>query len=150
MYILLYTAGSYFLPSLGQSVRHECINIQDLYPPKNQKFIFLSMQTIIYFLDAMRNLIIDGAAGGKTCKTKRRHDVTFPLLTLHRGKDRVVFLQDFSKKNTLSIPASCRFFVRKTDDILWTLLLMHDGVSFDKILPKQVGYFGTWNNWKQR
>jgi hypothetical protein len=33
---------------------------------------------------AMRNLIIDGAAGGET---KRRHDVTFPLLTLHRGKD---------------------------------------------------------------
>jgi hypothetical protein len=36
----------------------------------------------------MRNLIIDGAAGGET---KRRHDVTFPLLTLHRGKDRVHF-----------------------------------------------------------
>jgi hypothetical protein len=35
---------------------------------------------------AMRNLIIDSAAGGET---KRRHDVTFPLLTLHRGKDRV-------------------------------------------------------------
>jgi hypothetical protein len=33
---------------------------------------------------------------------------------------------------------------------LRTLLLMHDGVSFDKILPKQVGYFGTWINWKQR
>jgi hypothetical protein len=28
---------------------------------------------------------------------------------------------------------------RKTDDILRTLLLMHDGVSFDKIQPKQVG-----------
>jgi hypothetical protein len=49
----------------------------------------------------MRNLIIDGAAGGET---KRRHDVTFPRLTLHRG---------------------------------------NDGVSFDKIQPKQVGYFGT-------
>jgi hypothetical protein len=32
---------------------------------------------------------------------------------------------------------------RKTGDILRTLLLMHDDVSFDKILPKQVGYFGT-------
>jgi hypothetical protein len=30
----------------------------------------------------MRNLIIDGAAGGET---KRRHDVTFPLLTPRRG-----------------------------------------------------------------
>jgi hypothetical protein len=89
----------------------------------------------------MRNLIIDGAAGGET---KRRHDIiTFPLLTLHRGKDRVHFSTGFSKKKTLSIPESCRFFVRKTDDILSTLLLMHDGVSFDKILPKQVGYFGT-------
>jgi hypothetical protein len=24
-----------------------------------------------------------------------------------------------------------------------TLRLMHDGISFDKILPKQMGYFGT-------
>jgi hypothetical protein len=80
----------------------------------------------------LRNLIIDGAAGGEA---KRRHDVTFPLLTLHRGKDRVhIFLQEFSKKKTLSMPVSCRFFVRKTDDILRTLLLMHD-----KIQPKQVG-----------
>jgi hypothetical protein len=86
----------------------------------------------------MRNLTIDGAAGGET---KRRHDVTFPLLKLHRGKDRV----HFSRKETLSTLVSCRFFVRKTDDILRTLLLMHDidGVSFDKIAPKQVGYFGT-------
>jgi hypothetical protein len=94
---------------------------------------------------AMRNLIIDGAAGGET---KRRHGVTFPLLTLHCGKDRVhfsctFFYTIFPKKKTLSMPASCRFFVRKTDDILRTLVLMHDGVSFDKIQPKQVGYFGT-------
>jgi hypothetical protein len=39
-------------------------------------------------------------------------------------------------------PASCRFFIRKPD-ILRTLRLMHDGRSFDKILPKQVGYVGT-------
>jgi hypothetical protein len=26
---------------------------------------------------------------------------------------------------------------------------MHDGISFDKILPKQVGYFGTKINRKQ-
>jgi hypothetical protein len=44
---------------------------------------------------AMRNLIIDGAAGGET---KIRHDVTFPLLTLHRGKDVYIFLQDFPKR----------------------------------------------------
>jgi hypothetical protein len=43
-----------------------------------------------------------------------------------------IFLQDFSKKKTLSMSVSCRFFVRKTDDILRTLLLMHDGVSFGK------------------
>jgi hypothetical protein len=85
---------------------------------------------------AMRNLIIDGAAGGET---KRRHDVTFPLLE----KIVYIFLQDFSKKKTLSMPVSCRFFIRKTDDILRTLLLMHDGVSFDEIQPKQVCYFGT-------
>jgi hypothetical protein len=40
-------------------------------------------------------VIIDGAAGGET---KRRHDVTFPLLTLHRGKDRVHFSTGFSPK----------------------------------------------------
>jgi hypothetical protein len=26
---------------------------------------------------------------------------------------------------------------------------MHDGIYFDKILPNQVGYFGTRINWKQ-
>jgi hypothetical protein len=88
----------------------------------------------------MKNLIIDGAAGGET---KRRHDVTFPLLRCTAEKILYIFLLDFSKKKTLSMPVSCRFFVRKTDDILRTLLLMHEGVSFDKIQPKQVGYFGT-------
>jgi hypothetical protein len=28
------------------------------------------------------------------------------------------------------------------------LLLMHDGINFGKILPKQVGYLGAWINWK--
>jgi hypothetical protein len=88
----------------------------------------------------MRNLIIDGTVGGET---KRRHDVTFPLLTLHGGKDRIHFSTGFIQKKTLSIPVSCRFIVRKTNDILRTLLLMHDGVGFDKIQPKQAGYFGT-------
>jgi hypothetical protein len=41
-------------------------------------------------------MIIDGAAGGET---KRRHDVTFPLLTLHRGKDCVHFSTGFRTKN---------------------------------------------------
>jgi hypothetical protein len=30
----------------------------------------------------------------------------------------------------------------KNDEISRTLRLMHDGISFDKIIPKQVGYFG--------
>jgi hypothetical protein len=46
----------------------------------------------------MRNLIIDGAAGGET---KRCHDVTFPLWTLHRGKDRVHFSTGFFQKENL-------------------------------------------------
>jgi hypothetical protein len=49
-----------------------------------------------------------------------------------------------------SIPASWRFFIHITDEILRTLHLMHDGISFDKILPKQMGYFGAWINWNQR
>jgi hypothetical protein len=47
---------------------------------------------------AMRNLIIDGAAGAET---KKRHDVTFPLLTLHRGKDRVHFSTGFFQKENI-------------------------------------------------
>jgi hypothetical protein len=46
----------------------------------------------------MRNLKIDGAAGGET---KRRHDVTFPLLTLHRGKDSVHFSTGFFQKENI-------------------------------------------------
>jgi hypothetical protein len=89
----------------------------------------------------MRNLIIiDGAAGGET---KRRRDVTFPLL-LHRRKDRIHFSTGFFQKENIVYTGVLQIFRTKNpDDILRTLLLMHDGVSFDKILPKQVGYFGT-------
>jgi hypothetical protein len=48
---------------------------------------------------AMRNLTIDGAAGGET---KIRHDVTFPLLTLHRGKDRVHFSTGFFQDENIT------------------------------------------------
>jgi hypothetical protein len=43
----------------------------------------------------MRNLRDNGAAGGEI---KRRHDVTFPLLTLYRGKNRVHFCTGFFQK----------------------------------------------------
>jgi hypothetical protein len=43
-------------------------------------------------------VIIDGAAGGET---KRHHYVTFPLLTLHRGKDRVHFSTSFFEKENI-------------------------------------------------
>jgi hypothetical protein len=46
----------------------------------------------------MRKLIIDGAASGDT---KIRHDVSFPLLTLHRGKDRVHFSTGFFQKENI-------------------------------------------------
>jgi hypothetical protein len=61
------------------------------------------------------------------------------------------FPQDLSPKQNLSIPVSCRFFIRKTDEIFFirktdeisrTLNFIHDGISFDKILPNQVGYYG--------
>jgi hypothetical protein len=42
--------------------------------------------------------MIDGAAGGET---KIRHDVTFPLLTLHRGKDRVHLSTGFFQKENI-------------------------------------------------
>jgi hypothetical protein len=59
---------------------------------------------------AMRNLIIDGAAGGET---KRRHDVTFPLLTLHRGKDRVYFSTGFFQKENIVYAGVLQIFRTK-------------------------------------
>jgi hypothetical protein len=58
----------------------------------------------------MRNLIIDGAAGGKT---KRCHDVTFPLLTSHRGKDRVNFSTGFFQKENIVYTGVLLIFHRK-------------------------------------
>jgi hypothetical protein len=58
----------------------------------------------------MRNLIIDGAAGGET---KRRHDVTFPLLTLHREKDRAYFSTGFFQKENLVYTGVLQIFRTK-------------------------------------
>jgi hypothetical protein len=55
----------------------------------------------------MRNLIIDGAAGGET---KRRHDVT---LTLHRGKDRVHFSTGFFQKENIVYTGVLQIFRTK-------------------------------------
>jgi hypothetical protein len=55
----------------------------------------------------MKNLIIDGAAGGET---KRRHDVTFPLLTLHRGKNRVHFSTGFFQKENICLHRCPAYF----------------------------------------
>jgi hypothetical protein len=54
----------------------------------------------------------------------------------------IVRIRAWSQNKTLSIPASCRFFIRKTDEISRNLRWTLDGISFDKILPK-VGNFGT-------
>jgi hypothetical protein len=58
----------------------------------------------------MRNLIIDGAAGGET---KRRHDVTFPLLTLHRGKYRVHISTGFFQKENIVYSGVLQIFRTK-------------------------------------
>jgi hypothetical protein len=83
-------------------------------------------------------VIIDGAAGGET---KRHHDVAryFSSVDVAPWKRSCTF---FYKKRTLSMPVSCRFFIPITEEILRTLLLMHDGISFGKILPKQVLFWG--------
>jgi hypothetical protein len=49
-----------------------------------------------------------------------------------------MFLHDFFKRKHLIIPRP-----GTNDEISRTLRLMHDGVSLDEILPKEVGYFGT-------
>jgi hypothetical protein len=53
---------------------------------------------------------IDGAAGGEV---KRRHDVTFPLLTLHRGKDRVHFSTGFFQKENIVYTGVLQIFRTK-------------------------------------
>jgi hypothetical protein len=85
-------------------------------------------------------VIIDGVAGGET---KIRHDVSFPLLTLHRGKDRVHFSTGFFQKENIVCSGVLQIFYTITDQIMRNLLLMHDGINFGKILPKQVGYLGA-------
>jgi hypothetical protein len=52
-------------------------------------------------------VIIDGAAGGET---KRRHDVTFPLLTLHRGKD---FSTGFFQKEDIVYTSVLQIFITR-------------------------------------
>jgi hypothetical protein len=55
-------------------------------------------------------VIIDGAAGGET---KIRHDVTFPLLTLHRGKDRIHFSTGFFPKENIVYTGVMQIFHTK-------------------------------------
>jgi hypothetical protein len=62
------------------------------------EFIKMDLQYLANEEPAMRNLIIDGGAGGET---KIHHDVTFPLLTFHRGKDRVHFSTLFFQKENI-------------------------------------------------
>jgi hypothetical protein len=60
-----------------------------------------------------------------------------------------ILLQNILKRKHCLYRRPADFSSRKTDEISRTLRLMHDGISFDKILPKQVDYFGTGINWKQ-
>jgi hypothetical protein len=48
----------------------------------------------------------------------------------------------YSKENIV-YTGVLQIFHQKPMTIPRTLRLMHDGISFDKIRPKQVGYFGT-------
>jgi hypothetical protein len=58
----------------------------------------------------MRTLIIDGAAGGET---KRLHDVTFRLLTLHRGKDCLHSSTGFFQKENIVYTGVLQIFHTK-------------------------------------
>jgi hypothetical protein len=73
--------------------------------------------------------IIEGAASGVTSYIRHVSSV---------GKDRVHDL--FKRKHCLS-RCPVNFSYENTDEISRTLHLMHDVVSFDKILP--VGYYDT-------
>jgi hypothetical protein len=71
---------------------------------------------------------VDGAVSGVT---KRRH---------------------FSSVDIAPWKRLCTFFYRINSSVMWKSdeisRALHDGISFDKILPKQVGCFGTRINWK--
>jgi hypothetical protein len=60
-----------------------------------------------------------------------------------RKKIVYIFLHALSTRNKL---AAYRLFIRKSDGTSRTLRLMYDGISFDKILPKEEGYFGIRNH----
>jgi hypothetical protein len=85
-------------------------------------------------------VIIDGAAGGET---NRRHDVTFTVDVAPRKRLCTFFYMIFPKRKHRLYRCPADFSYEKPIEILRTLLLMHDGISLGKILPKQVGYFGT-------
>jgi hypothetical protein len=62
-------------------------------------------------------MLIDGAAGGET---KSRHDVTFPLLTLHREKDRVHFSTGFFQKENIVYTGVLQLFhTTKPSGLFW-------------------------------
>jgi hypothetical protein len=73
-------------------------------------------------------MIIDGTAGGET---KRRHFSSVDVAP--RKRLCTFFYRIFPKRK------HCLY---RCPEIFRTLLLMHDGIGFSKILPKQVGYFG--------
>jgi hypothetical protein len=81
--------------------------IKDVY---TQVRLVVALRTVGRRGGPMRNLIIDGAAGGET---KRCCDVTFPLLTLHRGKDRVYFSTGFFQKDNIVYTSVLQIFRTK-------------------------------------
>jgi hypothetical protein len=76
--------------------------------------------------------------------TSRLNDIMTSLFLCWRcttEKIVYIFLQNLSKHRIDCVhylPASCRFFIWKTDEISRTMRLMDDGISFDKILRKQL------------
>jgi hypothetical protein len=82
--------------------------------------------------------IIDGA-GAASGATKKRHDSHFSTVDVAQRK-RLVYKS--KRKHCLyRHPADLSY--EKIDEISRPLRLMQDGISFDKIIPKQMGYFRT-------
>jgi hypothetical protein len=59
-------------------------------------------------------------------KTSWRH---FSSVDVAPRKHRLHFSTGFIQKKNIPIPASCRFFTLKTDEISRTLQLMHNGIT---------------------
>jgi hypothetical protein len=131
------------------SFKIHSICIKLIYPIHDHKYrytgktLFHGGFSCLYALKFGACFIIQGRWRCERCDQKR----TLSLCWWSTAEKIVYifgFCTGFIQKKTLSTYTGVLQIFHRID----TLRLVHGG-SFDKILPKQAGYFGTRLNWKQ-